>query len=169
MVYSNICVIEPTRFGLHKEESAMPYVVKRKNHYAPRRGPVGDMNVTPFIDVLLVMLIMMILAIPIRPNVTEVDLPNGEPRTAPLTVLNDNTVSISPTDQLAWNGEPLSVNDLRLQVAAASAMKEPATIRFAPDAQASYDLSARTIALIKEEGADGFAFVGNHNYREFGS
>lgn len=147
----------------------MPYVIKRKNHYAPRRGPVGDMNVTPFIDVLLVMLIMMILAIPIRPNVTEIDLPEGKPRPALLTILNDNTVSISPTDQLAWNGEPLSSADLRAQVAAASNRPEPALIRFAPDAHASYDLSARTIALIKEEGADGFAFVGNHNYREFGS
>lgn len=147
----------------------MPYLVTRKNHYAPRRGPVGDMNVTPFIDVLLVMLIMMILAIPIRPNVTEVPLPSGDAPKPPLTILNDNTVSISAADQLFWNGEPLSVADLRLQVAAASERKEPALIRFAPDAQASYDRSARTIALIKEEGAQGFAFVGNHNYRDFGS
>ena len=145
----------------------MPYLVKRKNHYAPRRGPVGDMNVTPFIDVLLVMLIMMILAIPIRPNVTEVDLPKGDGPILP--IMNDNVVSISASDQLAWNGDAVTPDQLRAQVAAASDRREPALIRFAPDAQASYDRSARTIALIKEEGAEGFAFVGNHYYRDFGS
>jgi biopolymer transport protein ExbD len=38
-------------------------------------------------------------------------------------------------------------------------------LRFEPDAFASYDAAARTIALIREEGATGFAFVGNEKYR----
>ena len=42
------------------------------------------------------------------------------------------------------------------------------SLRFEPDPQASYDRSARTIALIKDAGATKFAFVGNAQHREFG-
>ena len=114
----------------------MPHAVTRPNLYAPRPRPMGEMNVTPFIDVLLVLLIMLILAI--------------------------------AADRLLWNGAPVSPAILRAQVAAASAEEHPALLRFAPDANASYDTAARTIALIKEEGAKSFAFVGNEQHRNFG-
>ncbi|MEQ5788269.1 biopolymer transporter ExbD [Erythrobacter sp. NFXS35] len=123
------------------------------------------MNVTPFIDVLLVLLIMMILAMPIPVHVTPVDLP-GEPKQPVLPVLAENSIAIDAADRLYWNGDALSADDLRVQVAAASAMEQPAMLRFEPDALASYDTASRTIALIKDEGATGFAFVGNERHRK---
>ena len=42
-----------------------------------------------------------------------------------------------------------------------------AVLRFEPDARASYDASAKTIALIKDSGVERFAFVGNEKYRAF--
>lgn len=144
----------------------MPYAVTRPNLYARRPAPVAAMNVTPFIDVLLVLLIMMILAMPIPVHVTPVDLP-GEPKLPVLPVLVENSIAIDAADRLYWNGAALSADDLRVQVAAASAMEQPAMLRFEPDAQASYDRSSRTIALIKEEGATSFAFVGNERHRNF--
>jgi biopolymer transport protein ExbD len=142
----------------------MPYAVTRPNLYARRPAPVAAMNVTPFIDVLLVLLIMMILAMPMPIHVTPVDLP-GEPKLPVLPVLAENSVAIDATDRLFWNGAALSAEDLRVQVAAASAMEQPAMLRFEPDALASYDTASRTIALIKEEGATSFAFVGNERHR----
>jgi biopolymer transport protein ExbD len=138
--------------------------------YIPRkagRRPMGDMNVTPFIDVLLVLLIMIILAVPIRINVTEVDLPTGE---CVECVVNDqvNVVSISAEDRLLWNGTAVTPDQLRVQISQASALPSEPELRFDPDALASYDRSARTIALIKESGAKNFAFVGNYQHREFG-
>jgi biopolymer transport protein ExbD len=129
---------------------------------------MGDMNVTPFIDVLLVLLIMLILAIPAPVHVTPVDLPSERARPE-LPVLTENTIAIDAADRLLWNGTAVSPEALRAQVAAASALEQPALLRFAPDAAASYDTAARTIALIKEEGAQSFAFVGNHQHRNFGS
>lgn len=145
----------------------MPLTIQRKNHFASRKEAMGQMNVTPFIDVLLVLLVMLILAIPIKPNITQVDLPSGEPVSPRLTILGENTVHIAADDRLFWNGEALSTDELRLQVATASGLAEQPVLRFAPDAQASYDRSARVIALINEEGADKFAFIGNHNHRDF--
>lgn len=144
----------------------MPHAVTRPNIYAPRPRPIGEMNVTPFIDVLLVLLIMLILAMPVPVNVTPVDLPSDRV-TPKLPVLEQNTIAISADDRLSWNGAPVTTAELRAQVAAASAAAKQPLLRFEPDALASYDIAARTIALIKDEGADGFAFIGNDRYRSF--
>ena len=144
----------------------MPHAVTRPNLYAPRPRPMGAMNVTPFIDVLLVLLIMLILAIPAPVHVTPVDLP-GETDKPVLPVLEQNTIAIDAADRLLWNGTAVSAETLRTQVAAASTRGDQTLLRFAPDAQASYDIAARTIALIKEEGAESFAFVGNERHRDF--
>jgi len=143
----------------------MPHIVTRPNLYARRAQPIAGMNVTPFIDVLLVLLIMLILAIPMPVNVTPVDLPSD--RTVTLPIRDQNTIGIDAADRLSWNGNPVSAEQLRAQVAAASALDQQPLLRFEPDALASYDTSARTIALIREEGVDSFAFVDNERYRHF--
>ena len=143
----------------------MPLKVARKNLYGPRKAAMGEMNVTPFIDVLLVMLIMMILAIPVQTHVTPVDLPNGK---ALLDIRDTNVVTIDPSDRLYWNGDQVSGEELRVQVAAASERETPASLRFEPNAQASYDTSAQVISLIRQEGAKGFAFAGLAQHKDFG-
>lgn len=143
----------------------MPHTVTRPNLYAPRPRPISTLNVTPLIDVLLVLLIVMILAMPVKVNVTPVDLPSQP--IAPFPIRDQNTITIDAADRLAWNGFTVSVQELRAQVAAASALEQQPLLRFAPDALASYATAARTIALIREEGAQGFTFVGNDRYRNF--
>ena len=145
----------------------MPRKITRANMYAPKQSrAMGNMNVTPFIDVLLVLLIMLIMAVPIKVHETTIDLP-GEPITPPLAILEQNTVGITAQDQLLWNGDRVTREQLRMQVAAASARPDEPLLRFEPDALASYDASARAIVLIKEAGATRFAFVGNHRYAAF--
>lgn len=128
--------------------------------------PMGDMNVTPFIDVLLVLLIMIIMAVPIKEHVTKVDLPVAPCLECGLSDIN--MVAIRADDQLLWNGTPVTSEQLRVQIEKALAMDPETSLRFEPDALASYDASARTIALIKESGATKFAFAGNHRYKDFG-
>ena len=102
----------------------MPRTTIRPNAFF-RKPPMGDMNVTPFIDVLLVLLIMIMMAIPIATHKTEVDLPGG-PQGVADPVLN--TVYINKADQLFWNGDPVSGEQLSANVAlAASLPEEPLT------------------------------------------
>lgn len=145
----------------------MPRTITRPNMYSPKSSrTMGDMNVTPFIDILLVLLIMLIMAVPIKVHETTVDLPGG-PLDPPLAILEQNTVAITAQDQLLWNGESVTSEQLKSQVSAASAMEKEPLLRFEPDAMASYDTSAKTITLIKDAGAKRFAFVGNHRYAAF--
>lgn len=145
----------------------MPKRVTRPNMYAPTKTrAMGEMNVTPFIDVLLVLLIMLIMAVPIKLHETNVDLP-GEPCAACTQNPDQNTIFITAQDQLLWNGTPVTADQLRAQVAAASAMEDEPLLRFEPAALASYDQSARTIALIKDAGATRFAFIGNARHKDW--
>ena len=138
--------------------------------FAARRTPAhdtffSDMNVTPFIDVLLVLLIMFIMVIPIATHALLIPLPDGP---GPEKVLDSNVVHIDRSDRLYWNGVEMDRQTLLNQLASAAALEEQPVVRFDPDALASYDTSARTIALIKDSGIRNFAFVGNHQYRNFG-
>jgi biopolymer transport protein ExbD len=148
----------------------MPLALRSPNLIAhrtqpPRTQPMSAMNVTPFIDVLLVLLIMLILAIPIAANVTPVDLPtDGTPKHP---VLETNVLTIDASDRLAWNSIPVTTAELRELIATASNLPVQPVLRFEPDAQASYDKAARTLALIREEGAQSFIFAGNEKYRDF--
>lgn len=143
----------------------MPKAATRPNAFF-RQTPMGEMNVTPFIDVLLVLLIMIMMSVPILTHKTEVDLP--APCTDCISNPAENTVFIDAQDRLFWNGQPVSVERLSDQVRYASSLEEQPLLRFEPDAYASYDRSAKTIALIKDAGATKFAFVGNAKHREFG-
>lgn len=132
---------------------------------ATHNQPMGDMNVTPFIDVLLVLLIMFIMVIPIATHALLIPLPNGP---GDQEILENNVVHIDRSDKLYWNGAEMDRQRLLNQLASVAALEEQPVVRFEPDALASYQASARTIALIKDSGVDNFAFVGNEKYREFG-
>ncbi|MBY6015391.1 biopolymer transporter ExbD [Qipengyuania gaetbuli] len=128
--------------------------------------PMGDMNITPLIDVMLVLLIMFIMVIPIGTHALQVPLPTGR---ATEEIRDVNVVTIDAQDRLYWNGVELDRQELLNQLAAAADMREEPLLRFEADAFASYEASAGTIALIKDSGVTRFAFVGNEKYRQFGT
>ncbi len=140
-----------------------------RGRHARSRKSMGEMNVTPFIDVLLVLLVMLILAVPIQVHQTSVDLPAKPDDTAKFEILEENTVFITPDDQVLWNGNPVTPDELAAQVAAASVgeVEQHPMLRFEPAALASYDTSARTLTTIRESGAKRFAFIGNERHKDF--
>ena len=83
-------------------------------------------------------------------------------------ILDINVVNIDRNDQLYWNGVRLDRQQLLNQLASAAELKQQPVVQFEPNALASYETSARTVALIKDSGIRHFAFVGNHEHRDFG-
>lgn len=128
-------------------------------------GPMKDLNITPFIDVLLVLLVLLIMTVPIMTNVTEVELPNGDGGLEPDPVIN--VVGLTAGDQMLWNGQPVDKPTLESSIARALALPTEPVLRFSPDPAASYNASAKTILVIKDSGSKKFAFDRLHEHRTF--
>src|SRR5512133_1687820 len=76
--------------------------------------PMLDVNVTPLIDVMLVLLIMFIITIPIQTHAVKLDLPVNQPNQPPPPIDPvKNIVVVTPQGQILWNGSPVSKPQLR--------------------------------------------------------
>lgn len=134
----------------------------------PVDQPLSEINITPLIDVMLVLLIMLILTIPLATHSVEVDLP-GPPNEAEGPPPTYETVSlvVQENGAILWNGESVTRPQLDARLSAAAALPEMPLIRFEPEANASYDDSVQVINAVADAKLDKFAFAGNHKYREF--
>ena len=131
--------------------------------------PMLDMNMTPLIDVLLVLLIMFIITIPIATHSVDIDLPQGNPPPSDVDIDPvKNKLVISAEDRLLWNAEEITPNQLVTLLQETTGMMPEPELQFEPDQLASYDRSAKVLQIIKTSGVTKFGFVGNEKYRVFG-
>ena len=124
----------------------------------------AGMNITPLIDVLLVLLVMIIITIPIRLHSVNMELPGAVPpqvRSEPLIV----QIEVTPTNQLLWNAEPLADRAAlaaRLQAAAQQSEQPEIHIRSHP--QAKYDTLAAVLSAAQRAGLQKIGVVGLEAY-----
>ncbi len=131
-------------------------------------APMMEMNMTPLIDVLLVLLIMFIITIPVATHSIDIDLPVPNPNDVPPPVDPvKNKIVLTPANEILWNGAPINQGQLVANLNTSKAMAVEPELQFEPEAQASYDLSAKVLNLIKGSGVTKFGFVGNEKYRIF--
>lgn len=131
--------------------------------------PMMDMNMTPLIDVLLVLLIMFIITIPVATHSVDIDLPQGNP--PPQDIVVDpvkNKLVLTQTDQILWNGSVIDSGQLVTLLSDTTRMAVEPELQFEPEALASYDITAKVLQIIKQSGVTKFGFVGNERYRTFG-
>lgn len=132
--------------------------------------PMIDMNMTPLIDVLLVLLIMFIITIPVATHSVDIDLPQDNSNSPPPDVDPiKNKLVLTSTDQILWNGEAISQGQLVTLLQESTTYAVEPELQFEPEALASYDLAAKVLQIIKGSGVTKFGFVGNEKYRQFSS
>jgi len=130
--------------------------------------PLSEMNTTPLIDVLLVLLIVFVMSIPMATQSLEVPLPQeiGPPPPRPDPVRNKVVLTAGGT--ILWNGDAVSQGQLLAVLRETTRLRVEPELQFEPEASASYDLSAKVLNVIKGSGITKFGFVGNEQYRTFG-
>ncbi len=72
-----------------------------------------------------------------------------------------NLVAINSRDEILWNGHPVTLEQLKANLERTRAFPDEPELQFEPDLQASYDVSARVLEVIKEAKVTKFGFVGN--------
>ena len=131
--------------------------------YTTTTQPMSELNITPLIDVLLVLLVMLILSIPIATHQVEVDLPRGGETNETIRI----ALSITQAGTVLWNGEAVDRPELQSRLALTAADPAEPVIRFDPDANTSYDDAVQVIHLVGEANIDRFAFADTHEHRVF--
>ena len=127
--------------------------------------PMMEMNMTPLIDVLLVLLIMFIITIPIQTHAVKVDLPQNSKTTANPVDAQKNKITIDAAGTIAWNGSPVDEVTLRQYLDQSAAMTPEPELHFQPDAQARYEEVDRILAVIRRSAVTKLGFIGNEQYR----
>jgi biopolymer transport protein ExbD len=125
-------------------------------------APISALNITPLIDVMLVLLVMLIIALPATMHEVKVDLPNGEGRKGDpvlqkLVLRNDG--------QAFWNGETIGEAALGEKLRATA--KSGDELQFQTDANARYERFNQLIALVKRSGVEKVGFVGNGQFAKW--
>jgi biopolymer transport protein ExbD len=126
-----------------------------------------DINTTPLIDVMLVLLIMFIITIPIQTHAVKIDLPvdnknQPPPEVDPVV----NNVEIDFLNQVYWNRQPVSMEQLRSYFSQAANMQPEPELRLRPDPLARYEIVNEVMASAQRSGVTKMGFVGNENYAQ---
>ena len=129
-------------------------------------SPIIEINTTPLVDVMLVLLIMFIITIPVQSHAVKIDLPSGPP---PNVIVDrvKNRVVIAETGALFWNGEQVTDSGFRALLAETQKFAEPPELQLQPDAAARYERVDEVLAMTKRAHVAHLGFVGNEAYKDF--
>jgi biopolymer transport protein ExbD len=131
--------------------------------------PVMEMNTTPLIDVMLVLLVMFIITIPMQTHAVKVPLPGPPPPDTPYQpdpVINK--LSINESGVVTWNGSAVDLVTLRRYLGATKALTPEPELHVQPDADARYDVVDQVFAEIRKSEITKLGLIGNEQYSTFG-
>jgi biopolymer transport protein ExbD len=127
--------------------------------------PMLDINTTPLIDVMLVLLIMFIITIPIQTHAVKLDLPVNQPNQNPPPIDPiKNKVVVTGDGKVLWNGNPLSLPQLRQYLDVTQQLNPVPELHLQPEASARYELVDEVLAVTKQAHVQKMGFVGNEYY-----
>jgi biopolymer transport protein ExbD len=126
--------------------------------------PMMEMNMTPLIDVLLVLLVMFIITIPVMTHAVKLDMPRptNAPQTTLPVVIN---LEIDFDGTILWNGSPIAdVDALDAYFRREAAADPQPELHIRPNKRAEYDVVARVLASAQRNGLRKIGFVGNEQF-----
>ena len=123
-----------------------------------------DINTTPLIDVMLVLLIMLIITIPIQLHSVELNMPTGassQPTTLPQVV----RIDVDFDGAVLWNGEPVADRaTLETRLSAVADQPDQAEVHLRPNKLAPYKNVAAVLASAQRLGVTKIGLIGNEQF-----
>jgi biopolymer transport protein TolR len=124
----------------------------------PSDAPMSEINVTPLVDVMLVLLVIFILTAPLMTSAIRLDLPQsegGEPGVAPQAVV----LVVNAKGQWFLNDQPIAENALREQLAQAARRNPLTELELRADASVPYGRVVEAMGLAQKAGLSRIGFV----------
>ena len=125
-----------------------------------------DINTTPLIDVMLVLLVMLIITLPIQLHSVNLNMPVGNPP-PPLVKPEVLKIDIDNAGRIWWNGETLPDRaTLEEKLAGAAAQAVQPELHLRPDKAATYEVVAAVLASAQRLGLTKIGIVGSEQFIE---
>src|SRR5688572_4127080 len=127
--------------------------------------PMMDINTTPLIDILLVLLIMFIITIPVMTHAVKLDMPR--PTDSPQELVTPEVINLTVDfdDTILWNGTVVPSVDTLDGYFRREAQKDPQPeLHINPNKRASYDVVARVLAAAQRNHLNKIGFVGSEQF-----
>jgi biopolymer transport protein ExbD len=127
-------------------------------------APIADMNTTPLVDVMLVLLILFIITLPVMTNSTSLHIGGGPAPPAPREAIE---LSIDFDGTIFWNGaEVRDLTQLESYFRTEAGRADQAEVHVMPDRRAKYDAVARVLAIAQRSGMQRIGFAGQERFDE---
>lgn len=120
--------------------------------------PMADINVTPMVDVMLVLLVIFIITAPLFTHAVKLDLPSAQSAPAPE---KPETISLSINGQGAifWNDAAIEQKELDAKLAAAAQRSPQPELQLRADKSTRYEIIAQVMAAAQNNGLTKMGFV----------
>jgi biopolymer transport protein ExbD len=124
-----------------------------------------DINTTPLIDVMLVLLIVFIITIPVLTHAVKLDNPIGNPP-PPISQPEVINIEVDFDGTILWNTLPIDMGTLRQYLASESDKVPQPEVHLRPNKRAHYDVVAKVLAACQHNKIKKIGFVGNEQFLE---
>ncbi|MBP1314975.1 biopolymer transporter ExbD [Herbaspirillum huttiense F1] len=121
-------------------------------------APMADINVTPMVDVMLVLLVIFIITAPMFTHALKLDLPTAQSNPAPEKP-ETITLGIDAAGKLYWNDQPVSEADMDARLATAAAKKPQPELQLRADKSTRYEMIAEVMSAAQGAGLTKLGFV----------
>ena len=122
-----------------------------------------EINTTPLIDVMLVLLVMLIITIPIQLHSVELEMPVGTP---PVNLIKPEKIQIDIDDKstVYWQGLPVTDQELDANMQALSGKKPQPEVHIRPNKSSQYAVFANVLSSSKRLGLTKIAVIGSEQF-----
>jgi biopolymer transport protein ExbD len=127
------------------------------NHHR-QPGPMADINVTPMVDVMLVLLVIFIISAPMFSSAVRLELPKAQAPAAPQQA-STVALAIDAEGKIYWNNEPLALPALEARMAEASKLSPQPELQLRADKNTRYEVVAQVMAAAQTQGLTKLGFV----------
>ena len=122
-----------------------------------------EINTTPLIDVMLVLLVMLIITIPIQLHAVNLEMPVGTP---PTNLVKPEKVQIDIDEKsvVYWQGLPVTAQELDVNMTAAAAQAVQPEVHLRPNKASQYAVFANVLSSSKRLGLTKIAVIGSEQF-----
>lgn len=126
-----------------------------ENHH---QAPMADINVTPMVDVMLVLLVIFIITAPLFTHAIKLELPNAQSQAAPEKP-ETITLAINGEGKLFWNNAAISTEELATRFSTAAQKKPQPELQLRADKSTRYEVIAQVMVAAQNGGMNKIGFV----------